>query len=115
MIFHPPGIFSSRLVPATFVANDSDQPCTMTVETNPAGRVVQAFQLAYAVANDGGAANDGLPKNLLIRLRFVALTEGFLPGLPLKLQQFVLSVAALLAKLTGAERHVRRYIGVDKV
>lgn len=86
----------------------------MTVETKPAGSVVKAFQLAYAVANDGGAATDGLPKNPLIRLRFVALTEGFVPGPPLKLQQFVLSAAALLAQFTGAERRVRRYLGVDK-
>jgi mannose-6-phosphate isomerase-like protein (cupin superfamily) len=64
--------------PHTF-ANDSDQPCLMTVETHPAGGVVKAFQLAYGIANDGGAASDGLPKNPIVRLRFIQISQGFLP------------------------------------
>jgi mannose-6-phosphate isomerase-like protein (cupin superfamily) len=46
--------------PHTF-ANQTDLPRIMTVETKPPGGVVRAFQLAYAVANDGGAAKDGCP------------------------------------------------------
>jgi mannose-6-phosphate isomerase-like protein (cupin superfamily) len=44
-------------------ANDHDEAVTFTVETKPAGGVVKAFQMAYGIANDGGAAPDGLPKN----------------------------------------------------
>jgi nucleoside-diphosphate-sugar epimerase len=53
--------------PHTF-ANQTNEPCLMTVETRPAGGVVKAFQIAYGVANDGGA-EDGFPRNPLVRLR----------------------------------------------
>jgi hypothetical protein len=48
----------------------------MTVSTRPAGGVVKAFQLVCGVANDGGAGKDGLPKNPLIRLRFIQISQG---------------------------------------
>ncbi len=95
--------------PHTF-ANTSNQPCTMTVETSPAGGVVKAFQLAYGVANDGGAAKDGLPRNVLVRLRFVAISQGFLPVLPLAFQRTVFAVATLLATISGVEGRVTRYL-----
>jgi quercetin dioxygenase-like cupin family protein len=41
-------------------ANDYDEPAIFTVKAKPAGGVVRAFQLAYGIANDGGAARDGL-------------------------------------------------------
>ncbi|HEY1647301.1 MAG TPA: cupin domain-containing protein [Terracidiphilus sp.] len=91
-------------------ANNSDQPCTMTVETRPAGDVVKAFQVAYGVANDGGASPDGLHRNPLIRLRFVEIAEGFLPFPPLPLQRFVLRVAHVISLVTGVERQIQRYI-----
>ncbi len=91
-------------------ANNSDEPCTMTVETRPAGSVVKAFQLAYGVANDGGAARDGLPKNPLVRLRFIGIAQGFLLLPPLPLQKLVLRLAFVIAKFTGVERRIQRYI-----
>jgi mannose-6-phosphate isomerase-like protein (cupin superfamily) len=91
-------------------ANNSDEPCTMTVETRPAGGVVKAFQLAYGAANDGGAARDGLPKNPLVRLRFIGIAQGFLLLPPLPLQKLVLRLAFVIAKLTGVERRIQRYI-----
>jgi mannose-6-phosphate isomerase-like protein (cupin superfamily) len=95
--------------PHTF-ANDSDEPCTMTVNTRPAGGVVRAFQLAYAVANDGAAGKDGLPKNPLLRLRFIQISQGFLPGIPLTAQKLAFGAAGLLAKVTGLEKRVQRYL-----
>lgn len=91
--------------PHTF-ANHANAPSVMTVETKPAGGVVKAFQLAYGVANDGGAAKDGLPKNPLVRLRFIEISQGFLPGIPLWAQRTVFSVAAFLAKVTGVEKRL---------
>src|SRR5258708_18841709 len=52
-------------------ANDHDEPVIFTIKTEPAGGGVKAFQLAYGIANDGGAAKDGLPKNPVARLVFV--------------------------------------------
>jgi mannose-6-phosphate isomerase-like protein (cupin superfamily) len=49
-------------------ANERDTSAVITIQTKPAGGVVRAFQLAYGVANDGGAAKDGLPRNPLVRL-----------------------------------------------
>lgn len=94
-------------------ANTSDQPCTMTVETKPAGGVVKAFQLAFAVANDGGAAKDGLPANPLLRLRFIAISQGFLPVLPLTFQRTIFAIARFLAKISGVERRVQRYLSTE--
>jgi hypothetical protein len=68
--------------PHTF-ANDRDVWTTFTVETQPPGGVVAAFQMAYAVANAGGAAKDGLPRNPITRLAFIRRSQGFLPGVPL--------------------------------
>ena len=111
---HPQESATAELYQPHSFANNSDEPCTMTVESRPAANVVRAFQLAYAVANDGGAANDGLPRDWLMRLRFVSLTGGFLPGLPRTLQQSVLGVAAVLAKVSGTERRIRRYLSAGE-
>ncbi|HMG84096.1 MAG TPA: hypothetical protein VK574_00045 [Terracidiphilus sp.] len=82
----------------------------MTVETVPAGGVVKAFELAYGVANEGGAAKDGLPKNPIVRLRFIEISQGFLPGVPPGLQRALFGAAALAARLTGVEQRLRRYM-----
>jgi hypothetical protein len=78
--------------PHTF-GNDRDEWTTFTVETRPPGGVVAAFEMAYAVANAGGAAKDGLPRNLIARLNFIRMSEGFLPGVPLFLQRGLFAVA----------------------
>jgi quercetin dioxygenase-like cupin family protein len=90
-------------------ANDHDQPVIFTVETNPAGGVVRAFQLAYGIANDGGAAKDGLPKNPIARLVFVSTTQGYLPAFPRMLQRIAFGCAASLARLTDLEKRWRVY------
>lgn len=95
--------------PHTF-ANNSDQPCTMTVETRPPGGVVRAFQLAYGLANDGRASRDGLPANPILRLRFIDISQGFLVGVPLLLQRAGLALARIHATVTGLERRVRLYL-----
>jgi mannose-6-phosphate isomerase-like protein (cupin superfamily) len=94
--------------PHTF-ANRADTPCVMTVETRPAGGVVKAFQLAYAAANNGGATADGLPRNPLIRLRFIEISQGFLPGIPIWAQKAVFRLAAFLAVISGMERRIKSY------
>lgn len=93
--------------PHTF-ANHSDERSVIRVETRPAGGVVRAFQLAYAVANEGGSAADGLPRNPLLRLRFVQISQGFLPRIPLWLQRTAFGLAALVAKATGMDRRWTR-------
>lgn len=90
-------------------ANDYDEPVIFTIKTDPAGGVVKAFQLAYGIANDGGAANDGLPKNPIARLVFVKTTQGYLPGVPRTLQSIVFSCAALIARVAGLEKRWRVY------
>jgi len=93
--------------PHTF-ANTFSQPCDMTVETRPAGGVVKAFQLAYGLANDGRSAPDGLPLNPLLRLRFIAISQGFVPQVPRFLQKAIFRAAFFLSRLTGTERIVER-------
>jgi hypothetical protein len=79
-------------------ANDHDEAVTFTVETKPAGGEANAFQMAYGIANDAGAAPDGLPKNTMARLVFVKTTQGYLPDIPLTLQTLVFSCAQFVAK-----------------
>jgi len=83
-------------------ANDHDKPVIFTIKTEP-------FQLAYGIANDGGAAKDGLPKNLGARLVFVRTTQGYLPAFPRTLQRIAFICAALVAKLTGLEKRWQVY------
>jgi mannose-6-phosphate isomerase-like protein (cupin superfamily) len=90
-------------------ANDRDQWTTITVDTQPAGGVVRAFQLAYGVANDGGAGKDGLPRNPLTRLIFIRSSEGFVPHVPLGVQKVILILAAFLAKVTGIEKRLAKH------
>jgi len=99
--------------PHTF-ANHSSERSVITVETKPAGGVVRAFQLAYAVANAGRASADGLPRNPLLRLRFIQMSQGFLPGIPLWFQRAAFAMAALLARTTGVETRVRRYLAASE-
>jgi hypothetical protein len=70
---------------------------------------VKAFQLAYGVANDGAAAEDGLPRNPLVRLLFIGAAEGFLPQVPLIIQKTVFRLAAFIAWVTGIEKRLARY------
>jgi hypothetical protein len=79
-------------------ANDHDEAVTFTVETKPAGGEANAFQMAYGIANDAGAAPDGLPKNTMARLVFVKTAQGYLPDIPLTLQTLVFSCAQFVAK-----------------
>jgi mannose-6-phosphate isomerase-like protein (cupin superfamily) len=90
-------------------ANDRDEPAVITIDTQPAAGVVRAFQLAYGIANDGGAATDGLPKNPLARLIFIRTSEGFLPRVPLAVQKAIFSLATFIARLTGVEKRLARY------
>jgi mannose-6-phosphate isomerase-like protein (cupin superfamily) len=94
--------------PHTF-ANERDSPALIMIDTQPAAGVVRAFQLAYGVANDRGASRDGLPKNPLIRLLFVRMTQGFLPGIPLFLERAVLNAAAAVAKFSGPQARLQKY------
>ena len=93
--------------PHTF-ANNSSSPCVMTVETRPAAGVVKAFQLAYAIANDGEAGEDELPRNLLVRLRFIEISQGYLTRIPLSVQKLIFRLAKFVSKITGTERMVQR-------
>ncbi|HUD57656.1 MAG TPA: hypothetical protein VMR02_20670 [Terracidiphilus sp.] len=66
-------------------ANEREELTVIRIETKPAAGVVRAFQLAYGVANDGGAASDVLPKNPLV----VRASWGFPPQVPLAVQKVV--------------------------
>ena len=86
--------------------NDRDEWTTFTVDTRPPGGVVAAFEMAYAVANAGGAAKDGLPRNLIARLNFIRMSEGFLPGVPLFLQRGLFAAAAWVDRVHGVDRRL---------
>jgi quercetin dioxygenase-like cupin family protein len=90
-------------------ANEHDEPAIFTIETKPAGGVVKAFQLVYGIANDGGTAKDGLPRNPIARLVFIKTAQGYLPGIPRTLQKLVFACAALLARITGLEKRWQVY------
>jgi mannose-6-phosphate isomerase-like protein (cupin superfamily) len=90
-------------------ANIRDQPAVIRVDTQPAGGVVSAFQVAYGVANDGGARTDGLPKNVLVRLIFIKTSEGFLPRVPVAIQTIVFNLATCIASLTGLQKRLAKY------
>jgi mannose-6-phosphate isomerase-like protein (cupin superfamily) len=90
--------------------NSAGNACTLLVTARPAGGVVDAFKLAYGIANEGGAGRDGLPKNPIIRLRFIEISGGFLPRIPRRLQSAVLLAARWIAQATGLEHGVRRHL-----
>jgi quercetin dioxygenase-like cupin family protein len=90
-------------------ANDHDEPVIFTIKTKPAGGVVRAFQLAYGIVNDGGAARDGLPKNPIARIVFVKITQGYLPGFPRALQRIAFGCASLIARVAGLEKRWQVY------
>jgi mannose-6-phosphate isomerase-like protein (cupin superfamily) len=91
-------------------ANDHPAPVTFTVEAKPAGGIVNAFQLAYGVANDGGADEVGLPRNKLTRLYFVWLSGGYLANVPLFLQKAAMRSAIFLLSLTGRRAKLDKYL-----
>lgn len=109
LVLQPGESATARIRQPHRFANDHDEPVTFTIKTEPAGGVVKAFQLAYGIANDGGAAKDGLPKNPIARLVFVKTTQGYLPGIPRALQHIIFSAAALIAKVAGLEKGWRSY------
>ena len=90
-------------------ANNHDEAVIFTIKTKPAGGVVKAFQLAYGISNDGGAARDGLPKNPIARLVFAKTTQGYLPAIPRAIQRIVFGCAALLARAVGLEKKWQVY------
>jgi mannose-6-phosphate isomerase-like protein (cupin superfamily) len=90
-------------------ANERDTPALITIETEPAAGVIRAFQLADGIANEGGASPDGLPRNPLVRLVFIKMSEGFLPDIPLFLQKAVYNLAAFIAQFTWMQRTLKKY------
>ena len=94
-------------------ANEHDEPVIFTIKTKPAGGVVKAFQLAHGIANDGGAARDGLPKNVIARFVFFKTTQGYLPGIPRALQRIAFSCAALVARVGGTMKKVASLFHLD--
>ena len=104
LVLKPGGSATAHIRQPHRFANDRDEPVIFTINTDPTGGVVKAFQLAYGIANDGGAARDRLPSNPIARLTFVKATQGYLPGIPLVLQRIVFAVAAFVAKVVGLER-----------
>jgi len=91
-------------------ANEHDEPVVFTVEARPAGGLVKAFQLAYGIANSGGADKDGLPANPLVKLYFIRLSQGYLAGIPLFLQKAVTGIASFILTVTGKKRELNKYL-----
>jgi quercetin dioxygenase-like cupin family protein len=108
IVLHPQESITANVRQIHTFGNDRDEWTVMTVDTRPAGGVLRAFELAYGIANEGGAANDGLPRNPLARLIFVKTAEGYLPDVPLALQEIVFSLAGLIAKIFGFEKRFAR-------
>jgi hypothetical protein len=50
-----------------------------------------------------------LPKNLIVRLVFIRMSEGFVPRVPLIVQKAILSAAALIARVAGIEERLTKY------
>jgi mannose-6-phosphate isomerase-like protein (cupin superfamily) len=110
VVLNPQESLTAQIGQLHTFSNERDTPAVITVETKPAGGVVRAFQVAYGVANDGGAARDGLPKNPIVRLVFIGMSEGFLPGVPIVVQKAVFGVAALIARVAGIEKRMAKYV-----
>jgi hypothetical protein len=79
------------------------------VEARPAGGLVKAFQLAYGVANNGGAGKDGLPADFLVKFYFIRLSQGYLPTIPLFIQKVLFGVATFILSITGKKQELDRY------
>ena len=109
ILLHPHESLTAEIGQLHTFANNREQSTLITIDTQPAGGVIRAFQLAYGVANEGGAAKDGLPKNPLVRLIFIRSSEGFLPRVPLKVQKVIFGLAAAIAKVTGVDKRLARY------
>lgn len=109
LLLHPGESVTAHVRQPHRFANDHDEPVIFTIKTEPAGGVVRAFQLAYGLANNGGSAGDGLPRNRLARLVFIKTAQGYLPGIPLVLQKIAFGCAALLARIVGLEKRWQSY------
>jgi mannose-6-phosphate isomerase-like protein (cupin superfamily) len=109
MLLGPQQSVTAELGQLHTFANERDTVTVITVESKPAGGVAKAFQLAYGLANDGEASKDGLPKSLLVRLVFIRMAGGFVPGVPIAVQKFALGLAATLARVTGVEKRLAKY------
>lgn len=106
---HPEEKLTAEIGQLHTFANESGTPAVIRIETKPAGGVVRAFQIAYGVANEGGSARDGLPRNPIVRLVFIRTSEGFLPRVPVIVQKAVFRAADFVAQLTGIEKRLTRY------
>jgi mannose-6-phosphate isomerase-like protein (cupin superfamily) len=91
-------------------SNNCDEPVTFTVESRPAGGLVKAFQLAYGVANDGGAGQDGLPADFLIKLYFIKLSQGYLADIPLFFQKTLFSIATFILAISRRKKKLDKYL-----
>jgi mannose-6-phosphate isomerase-like protein (cupin superfamily) len=90
-------------------SNNDDEPVICTVESRPAGGPVRAFQLAYGVANDGGAGLDGLPSNILVKQYFIKLSRGYLANIHLFFQKPLVSIATFILIITARKRKLDEY------
>ncbi len=90
--------------------NSSDQPVVFENEVRPSRHLIETLDLLFSLANAGQVKADGSPSNVFDLAILGQLSESYLPGSPVWLQQGLFAVLAGIAKIVGHQpyRHHRQ-------
>lgn len=90
--------------------NTSDRPVTCMVELRPAQQFEKALRISYGLACDGKTNARAIPTNPLHLALVAELSDTYLPGIPLFLQQGMFKVLARIARRLGKDKELKKYL-----
>jgi quercetin dioxygenase-like cupin family protein len=93
--------------------NDSDQPTRFRSEIRPPRRIETMLEATHGLARDGKTNRNSVPKNPFQLGLLVELSESYLPGPPIPIQQVIFGSLARLARLLGYSDEFPEYAGVS--
>ncbi len=92
------------------VFNTSETPVAYMTEVRPARQFEKALRVDYGLARDGKTNAEAIPTNLWHLALLFQLSESYLPGVPLRIQQGISGVLASIAKRLKKDKEFEKYL-----
>jgi mannose-6-phosphate isomerase-like protein (cupin superfamily) len=89
--------------------NAGSEPAVFEAEIRPARKMEQSLRAMVGLARDGKTDDKGVPKNIFELALLYELSESFIVGMPLFLQNGVFGTLARLARRRGYDPEFSRY------
>jgi hypothetical protein len=98
----------------TLILASNNTPVVFTVEVRPARQFEATMRTIFGLGNDGRVNKAGIPTNIWEFALFNVMSETFVPGPPIFLQQAIFGLLARIARWKGYDPDFPQYTGKHK-